>query len=123
MEDQPNVTRRKPSRFRPLHSFSLRTLLIGVALLAALCGYVAHEAKIVQDRRVWAINHGHFWVTNPLRATVERVSGDPSRGPSFVRLWLGDKPLPQLVVPTDTEPSEIKLAASLFPEADIFAAK
>jgi hypothetical protein len=108
---------------RRWYQFSLRTLLIGVTLLAALCGYVAHEAKIVRDRRVWAINHGHFWVTDPLRATVERVSGDPSRGPSFVRLWLGDKPLPQLVVPTDTAPSEIKLAASLFPEADIFAAK
>ena len=37
MEDQPNVTRRKPSRFRPLHSFSLRTLFLAMTILAVQC--------------------------------------------------------------------------------------
>ena len=30
--------------------FRLRTLMIGVALLAVACGYVAHETKIVRKR-------------------------------------------------------------------------
>ena len=38
MEDQPNVTRRKPSRFRPLHSFSLFTLFV-VTLLVAIWAF------------------------------------------------------------------------------------
>jgi hypothetical protein len=33
--------------------FSLRTLLIGVTLFAAACGYVAHEAHIVRERQTW----------------------------------------------------------------------
>ncbi len=37
MDDQPNVTRRKPFGFRPLHSFTLRTLLIFVTLAGTLC--------------------------------------------------------------------------------------
>ena len=81
MEDQPNVTRRKPSRFRPLHSFSLRTLLVGVTLLAAVCAYVAHEAEIVRERDAMRLDLKNLgWV----------AAGDP-KPLTFVRQWLGDE--------------------------------
>ncbi len=41
----------------PRFQFSLRTLLIGVALLAVPCVYVAHEAKIVAERKAWLDAH------------------------------------------------------------------
>ena len=34
MDDQPNLTQRKQSRFRPLHSFSLQTLFVAMTLCA-----------------------------------------------------------------------------------------
>jgi hypothetical protein len=48
MEDQPNVTRRKPSRFRPLHSFSLRTLMILVVVVAVPCVWLGERSALLR---------------------------------------------------------------------------
>jgi hypothetical protein len=40
-----------PNRKRRWFQFNLRTLLIVVTLLAAVCGYVARQAKIVTERK------------------------------------------------------------------------
>ena len=55
MDHQPNVTRRKPSRFRPLHSFSLRTMFVAVTIMAAVCACVAHEWRTVQARKLMLV--------------------------------------------------------------------
>jgi hypothetical protein len=44
------------SRFQ----FRLRTLLIGVTFLAVACAYVAHEAKIVTERKAMVDRILHF---------------------------------------------------------------
>jgi hypothetical protein len=41
----------EPKRKRRWFQFSLRTLLIGVTLLAVACGYVAKEAKTAWQRQ------------------------------------------------------------------------
>ena len=40
-----------PKRKRRWFQFSLRSLLIGVAILAVVCGYVGPHAKIVRERK------------------------------------------------------------------------
>jgi hypothetical protein len=39
-----------PKRKRRWFQFSLRTLMIGVTLLAMVCGYVGRQTKIVRER-------------------------------------------------------------------------
>ena len=51
MDNQPNVTRRKPSGFRPLHSFRLRTMFVGVTLAAVIFG-AKHNYDAWQLRRI-----------------------------------------------------------------------
>jgi hypothetical protein len=46
--EPPNA---EPKRKRRWFQFSLRTLLIGVTLLAAACAYFAHYAAIVRQRK------------------------------------------------------------------------
>jgi hypothetical protein len=42
-----------PKRKRRWFQFSLRTLMIGVTVLAVPCGYVGWQAKIVRERTAW----------------------------------------------------------------------
>jgi hypothetical protein len=46
--EPPNAD--SPKRKRRWFQYSLRTLLIGVTLLAVVCGYVGWQAKIVRER-------------------------------------------------------------------------
>jgi hypothetical protein len=50
MESEPTKAE-PPKRKRRCFQFRLRTLLIGVTLVAVVCGYVAWQAKIVRERR------------------------------------------------------------------------
>jgi hypothetical protein len=109
MEDQPNVTRRKPSRFRPLHSFSLRTLLIGVTVFCVIGGYVGSQAKIVKERR-----ETEKWAAFTLRAAFykfadrwELTHKDKTAlqrfhevRPPFIRRLLGDSAYSEIAVPS-----------------------
>ena len=53
MEAEPIKTD-PPKRKRRWFQFSLRTLLIGVTLLAAVCGYIGRQYEIVRARKLFA---------------------------------------------------------------------
>ncbi len=97
--------------------FRLRTLLIVVTLFAIPCGFVAHEAKIVARRKVWLVAHScYFKISDHV---VWSLHSEREHGPSLVRLWLGDEPRGTIEVWDSASDEDIKLASSLFPEADI----
>ena len=95
------------SRFQ----FRLRTLLIGVTLLAVLCGYLAHEAKIVRERKrvYYKLRDRGF----------EALRGPDSipYGPNWIRLALGDAPIEAIRAPALATDAEIREMRKAFPEA------
>ncbi len=89
--------------------FRLRTLLIGMALLALPGAYLGHEAKIVAARKAWLAAHftGAFKGARPF---------NPDKAPSALRRFLGDEPYNRIdLFSTD----EIPAAEKLFPEAQV----
>ncbi len=114
MDDQPHVTRRKPSRFRPLHSFSLRTLFVVVTLFAIPCAYVGWQAKIVRARQNWLKAHPSYCTASSLDPTDPDTRPEE---PSFVRVWLGDEAIGYIYI-EDQYAAETR---RLFPEAGIVA--
>ena len=78
-----------PKRKRRWFQFSLRTLLIGVALLAVACAHVAHEAKIVRERRNWLVAH-LFAASSFPPHLILLAQGSAEHNPSVIRLLLGD---------------------------------
>jgi hypothetical protein len=112
-----------PNNPRRRFQFRLRTLMIGVTLLAVPCAYVAHEAQIVSERKEWIRAH-----SGPLRLSSARssdiatvVPGDSNRAPSLIRRWLGDEPKESINVSKNLSRPQLKEIISLFPEAAIFA--
>jgi hypothetical protein len=108
MPDKPNTAEPQTPR-RRWFQFRLRTLLIGVVLLGAACGYVAREARIVAARRNWLTRHradsyDEFLdlSTEPMLPPVRRLLGDERAGLMVVR-----------------NPADEVTAKELFPEAVI----
>jgi hypothetical protein len=109
----------EPKRKRRWFQFSLRTLMIGVTLLALIpCGYVGWQAKIVRGR-------------NDMREQLERrgaiflqdgVPGlsHPELSPSWLRRLLGDEDIPYIWIPPrerlDVE-VDLEEVRRVFPEA------
>jgi hypothetical protein len=92
--------------------FRLQTLLIGVTVLAAVCGYVAWQAKIVKDRRA------------ELQRTVDmRIVGldgtDEDGVIPWIRRALGDERIATVMMPVGTSPAELDRLHTLFPEAKV----
>src|SRR4051812_30730798 len=87
MPDQPHPRRR--------FQFRLRTLMIGVTLLAVVCAASAqtfHEWQIVRKREAWI--SGHQQCREPWRifANCHRFAEkDASAGPSWFRILIGDQ--------------------------------
>ena len=53
MDSQTHVTGRKPQRFRrPLHSFSLRAMLVSILVVGAGLGLLVLERQRIAQRRV-----------------------------------------------------------------------
>lgn len=105
-----------PTRRRRFQ-FSLRTLMIFVALLAVLTGaarHIANEAAIVKARKEWLRNpfRDFPFSTNP-KVIARR---NPKADPSWLRVWLGDKPEEQVETDSYSEGESLKM---LFPEATI----
>src|SRR4051812_5709320 len=96
-----------PNRRR--FQFSLRTLLIGVTLLAVGCWYAA-QAKIVRDRETW--KNRSIQSSSWLRPR-HVVKGNPDEGPSLIRRWLGDYSRTSVLVLYPEDQAE---ARRLFPE-------
>jgi hypothetical protein len=107
--------------------FGLRTLLIGVVLLAIPCGYVGWRAKIVRERKAWLNSHKpemDFFSMMGARAALCTPKGwlqeedqQPCQAPSRIRLWLGDIAYGTIRVRQSASTAEQVEAESLFPEA------
>jgi hypothetical protein len=119
MESEPQKAD-LPKRKRRWYQFSLRTLLIGVTLLAVACAYVGWQSKIVNERQSWLKEHSGLQLFQGEHVHIVLVNGDKSKSPSFVRRWLGDKELAEREVAWNGPPDELKELISLFPEATIF---
>jgi hypothetical protein len=91
--------------------FRLRTLLIGFSLLCAIaiCGYGFREAKIASDRRSLLAGE---WCD-------QATPGPDGEQLSFIRRWLGDKPILRIDLNPLPPEDVVKRYRSAFPEAKI----
>jgi hypothetical protein len=96
----------------PCFQFRLRTLLIVVTLLAVVCAYVTHEAKIVQERRAeWNRNGKDRW--------VQLRDEDDFGVLNWTRRALGDRACYEILISEETDPAEIERLRAIFPEGRI----
>jgi hypothetical protein len=116
-----------PKRKRRWFQFSLRSLMIGVAILAVICGYVGRQAKVVRDRKAYLQANTHdvkkeASAAAPLAITWTSVvfaEGDKTQAPNGIRIWLGDKAQDSVWMRFAASEEERLAVAALFPEADI----
>jgi hypothetical protein len=100
--------------------FRLRTLLIGVTLLAVPMGYVGWQVKIVRERKEELrkiTNDGGlvgFWdvATPPWPTELRTVP--------FVRRWIGDRAVLSVMFKKGTANEERQRIKELFPEGVFF---
>jgi hypothetical protein len=109
MADTPATARR---RFQ----FSLRTLMIGVTLVAVPMGYVGWQMKVIRERREAAATYqtirGHESTVGPLRVfTIQR------RPAPWPLRWMGEEGYLTIIVRKGTPADEIARLKRLFPEA------
>ncbi len=140
--DQPTAL--KSSR-RRWYQFGLRTLLIGVALLALPSSYIGWQAKIMHQRKsllAQIVNRGGgYWIAlSPLVSgpggssslEVESFGSVPSvqdfrptvlpaenNEPPKIRQWIGDEPIFEIYLGPKYSSAEIAEIAKHFPEAII----
>ena len=127
-----------PKRKRRWFQFSLRTLLIGVTLLAVPCAYVGWQAKTVCKRKSLLLfivdNGGGYYTTEgdeiyfpvgflpnkgayfpkPFTMLADR---DPRQQPSSIRRWLGDDNIDCIWIPKPVSDTDAARIAAGFPEA------
>ena len=97
MPEQPSPRRR--------FQFRLRTLLIGVTLLAVPLAYVGWQAKIVRERHA-------ILKAPPMESFYPSVKTTP-----LVRRWLGDLDLSEIVMGVNATEEEMARFRAAFPEA------
>ena len=104
-----------PQRKRRWVQFSLRTLLIGVALLAVPLGYVGWRAKIVRHRS-WVLSHfgNRKW---PAVIPVELWESQESL--PWIRRVLGDRAHSRLEVDRTVPESDFIAIKDAYPEASV----
>ena len=107
-----------PPKRKRRFQFSLRTLMIGVTLLAVPSAYVGWQAKIVRDRKAVA-----RWIEErkgELSGTVTTPPDEPYRPQvSWIRRVLGDKGVALISLPKPVSDDDRQRIKSAFPEADI----
>jgi hypothetical protein len=111
MEAEP-INAEPLKRKRLLFQFSLRSLLIGVTVLAVASAYVGWQAKIVRERRA------------ELNRTVDtRLVGiagnDEERVIPWIRHVLGDQRVGSIKMLVGTDAAELDRLRVLFPEAKV----
>jgi len=99
--------------------FRLRTLLIGVTLLAVPCAYVGWQAKIVRERQAWLMANPQSGASAVYGVLATLAFGNTKNRPSFVRLWLGDAAQETVELDSYATDEEKQLAIMLFPEARV----
>ena len=95
--------------------FRLRTLLVGVLLLAIPCAYVAHEYHIVATRRAWIAQYKPHFST----VSTRWGSGNPENAPSLIRRLLGDQQYYTIAL-YNGESRDMPDVERLFPEAFVY---
>jgi hypothetical protein len=118
-----------PRRKRRWFQFSLRTLLVGVVLLAVVCGYVGRQVAIVKEREAMAAAPGVDSVVaanprdmfTPLSSGsgIVHVTSDSREGLPWFRSWLGDRYYLGVSLDRSTSDDEITRYKQVFPEATI----
>jgi hypothetical protein len=92
--------------------FRLRTLMIGVTLLAVPCAYVGWQAKIVRERRA---------LLDEINAAGGgEVPADIAHRPPWLRRILGDENVGFMVVPYTTDGETMARIFRLFPDVPTF---
>jgi hypothetical protein len=125
MPDQPPPRRR--------FKFRLRTLLIGVTLLAVVCGYVGWQAKIVNERAaLLSIKFREGQLTPILIKRDQEVISQfhffrvprkgINHGISWLRVWLGDIEVEDIELKEDADGATLNQYLAAFPEARIHRA-
>jgi hypothetical protein len=113
MQTEPSKAE-PPNRKRRWFQFSLRTLLIGVTLLALLSGYVVRQRAFVEERQRFLDESRH----QPIFATSDEAPDVP-----WIRRLLGDRAVLAIGLDADADRAERQRAASLFTEACICAVR
>ena len=131
MEAEP-IKADPPNRKRRWFQFSLRTLMIGVTLLAVACAYVGWQFKIVQERKaklillhelggssitvseyVNAVTHG--WKRDLRNEELPTIP--------WPRNWLGDAAVIQILIPESVAQSDAEEISRAFSESRIIRPK
>ena len=97
-----------PKRKCRWFQFSLRTLLIGVTLLAVTCGYVGQQIEIVRERRAFGANP-QFLVMMEAHCTQA----------SWIRRLLGDFDCRSVITDDKVSDSELERCRVAFPGVDV----
>src|ERR1700761_3899440 len=113
MADTPTT----PEPKRRWSRFSLRTLLIAVALLSTVLGYFGHEAMIVRERRaardeILGVAGSRF---TPNRAFIGETKSKSQI--SWLRSLFGDVNYGYVLLPPDTDKEYRDVIRRIFPEA------
>ena len=104
-----------PARRR--FQFRLRTLMIGVTLLAVPCAYVGWQAKIVRHRRDLLKGLRDRSIRYELTTNYPQLT-DPPRIP-LIREWLGDSAVWAIGYRPNSSPPNLDELRIYFPEAII----
>jgi hypothetical protein len=113
---------------RRWHQFRLRTLLIGVTLLAAACGYVGWQLKIVNQRKATLIRldtlGGASVTVNEYLSAVAHGWKSDLRNEElptipWPRSWLGDVAVIQIYIPESVGQSDVEEFIRAFPESRV----
>jgi hypothetical protein len=103
----------EPKRKRRWFQFSLRTLLVGVTLLAIPCAYVGWQAKIVRERRALRENRQFYEPFIP----AEGSKGSGSL--SWIRRLLGDFESEGMIADDSITDADLERCRAAFPEANV----
>jgi hypothetical protein len=109
MANQPSPRRR--------FQFRLRTLMIGVTLLAIPCGYVGWQLKWIRERHDEAAKY-QTWTAVPIIQDNPNIGLKRTKAP-WPLGWLGEDGMYLIAVPPSATKAETERLISLFPEAVI----
>jgi len=114
-----------PSRRRRFQ-FRLRTLMIVVTTFClTVGGCIANTRRLVKERQDYLNSNRMYAPSIPLADDDYTVhyyfyaKGDRSKGPSAIRLLLGDHAQTEVCVDRASSEEKKRVVANLFPEADI----
>jgi hypothetical protein len=105
------MTDHAPCRRR--FQFRLRTLMIGVTIVAALCAYLSHERQVVQERQNFIASHPR------LPHIVYNAEPQFMTEISWIRRWMSDRQYYAIAVGDSASDATLDRFKRLFPEAAV----